>query len=124
MRVLNQQGFSDRNFTSWGPMRLVFLNYASDPIVVFTFSTAWRKPDWMKGERAFDVSPKLGWYPIVTMFQNVLDMVIALQVPRFGHLYVYPDYIEGWATMLDPPGWNAERAAELRAIFDKRPPPW
>lgn len=124
VRVLNQKGFADAEFTDWGPMRLVFLHYASDPIVDFTFSSAFRKPDWMRGERPFDISPELRWFPVVTMFQNALDMAISLQVPRFGHFYVYQDYIHGWAAVLDPPGWSEERADQLIEIFDKRPPPW
>ncbi|NRB00824.1 MAG: alpha/beta-hydrolase family protein [Rhodobacteraceae bacterium] len=124
VRVLNQEGFADVSYEPWGPMRFVFLHYASDPIVAFTFSSGFRRPDWMKGERPFDVSPQLRWYPVVTMFQNALDMAISLQIPRFGHFYVYQDYIHGWAAVLDPPGWSPERADELTAIFDERPAPW
>lgn len=124
VRVMNQEGFSDGPFEDWGPMRFVFLHYASDPIVEFTFSSAFRKPDWMKGERPFDISPDLRWFPVVTMFQNALDMAISLQVPRFGHFYVYQDYIPGWVTVLDPPDWSDEREQALIEIFDKRPAPW
>jgi uncharacterized membrane protein len=53
-----------------------------------------------------------------------LDMALALQVPRFGHFYVYPDYIDGWAALLDPPGWSPERAEQLKAIFALRPDPF
>lgn len=124
VRVMNQRGTGTTDFAPWGPIRLVFLHYASDPIVAFTFDTAFRRPDWMKGERAFDVPEELRWYPVVTMFQLALDMAIALKVPRFGHFYVAPDYIDAWAEVVQPEGWSPERAARLKEIFADRPPPW
>lgn len=122
MRVMDQQGGLDEATAPWGPIRLVFLQYPSDPIVHFTFDSAFRRPDWLGETRAPDVSPELRWFPVVTMFQMAMDMVLALQVPRFGHYYVYQDYIDGWAALLDPPGWTAARADALKTIFDARPP--
>ncbi len=124
MRVMDQQGGLDEATAPWGPIRLVFLQYPSDPIVHFTFDSSFRRPSWLMSERAPDISPNLRWFPLVTMFQTALDMAISLQVPRFGHYYVYPDYIDGWAALLDPPGWSPERAAELKDIFATRPEPY
>ncbi|WP_232829500.1 alpha/beta-hydrolase family protein [Tropicimonas sp. IMCC34043] len=123
-RATNQQGFDPLVTGAWGPIRLVFLNYASDPIVVFTFDSGYRRPDWMRGQRAFDVSEQLPWIPGVTMFQIALDMVISLQVPGFGHFYIAPDYIDAWAAVMEPEGWSPGRSAELKAIFERRPAPW
>lgn len=124
MRVMDQHGGLDEATAPWGPIRLVFLQYPSDAIVHFTFDMAFRRPNWLGPERAPDVSPELRWVPLVTMFQTALDMALALQVPRFGHFYVYPDYIDGWAALLDPPGWSPERAEQLKAIFALRPDPF
>jgi uncharacterized membrane protein len=124
MRVMDQFGGLDEATAPWGPIRLVFLQYPSDAIVHFTFDMAFRRPNWLGPERAPDVSPELRWVPVVTMFQTALDMALALQVPRFGHFYVYQDYIDGWAALLDPPGWSPERAEELKAIFALRPDPF
>ncbi len=124
MRVMDQTGGLDEATAPWGPIRLVFLNYPSDPIVQFTFDSAFRRPAWLGPDRAPDVSPELRWFPVVTMFQMAMDMVLSLQVPRFGHFYVAPDYIDGWAALVDPPGWSTERADQLKAIFERRPPPF
>ncbi|WP_068118660.1 alpha/beta hydrolase [Tropicimonas marinistellae] len=123
-RVTNQEDTLDDGFSPWGPIRLVFLHYGSDAIVSFTFDSAWRRPDWMKGERPFDVSEDFRWFPVVTMFHLALDMAISLKVPRYGHFYVAPDYIDAWAEVVQPEGWNDDRAAALKAIFERRPAPW
>jgi uncharacterized membrane protein len=35
-----------------------------------------------------DVSPQLRWYPIVTLFQLMLDMFMAIEAPiGYGHVY-------------------------------------
>ncbi len=123
-RVTNQENTAGIAAAPWGPIRLVFLHYASDPIVAFTFGSAFRKPDWMREERAFDVSEEFRWFPVVTMFQLALDMAISLQVPRYGHFYIAPDYIDAWAEVVQPENWNAERAAALKAIFERHPAPF
>lgn len=122
VRSVNQGGAFDRTAAEWGPMRIVFLQYASDPIVGFSFASGIRPPDWLARPRAFDVSESLIWFPLVTMVQIGLDTMIALDVPGYGHYYVAADYIDGWAAVLDPPGWSPERAAALKAIFAARRP--
>jgi uncharacterized membrane protein len=122
-RSLNQFGGVEGDFAPWGPIRLVFLNYGSDAIVVFNPASAWQPPDWMASPRAPDVAPELRWFPVVTTFQLALDMAVSLAVPGFGHFYVAGDYIDAWATTLDPPDWDPERAAELKALFEALEPP-
>jgi uncharacterized membrane protein len=121
-RTLNQDGGLEHE-APWGPVRLVFLNYGSDAIVNFNPAAAWRRPDWMTGERAPDVAPEFRWFPVVTTFQLALDMAISLAVPGFGHFYIARDYIDAWAALLDPPGWSPERAEALKAHFAERPGP-
>ncbi len=122
-RVMTQDGLPDDPTAPWGPIRLVFLDYGSDPIVNFTASSAFRPPDMLRAPRAPDVAPELQWFPIVTMLQTALDTSISLEVPGFGHYYIAPHYINGWAELLDIPGWNAAKASELQAIFARRPLP-
>lgn len=50
----------------WGPMRIVYLQYASDPVTFFDPRSLYRVPDWMVGPRGPDVTPDLHWYPAVT----------------------------------------------------------
>ncbi|MEM8959593.1 MAG: alpha/beta-hydrolase family protein [Pseudomonadota bacterium] len=122
VRVINQAGAELPGQTPWGPVRMVFLHYPSDPIVAFTFDSAVQRPDWFVEPRAPDVSPDLQWFPIVTMFQLALDMAVSLQVEGYGHYYIGDDYIDAWALVLDPPDWSEERAAALRDAYDKRGP--
>ncbi|MEM1360531.1 MAG: alpha/beta-hydrolase family protein [Pseudomonadota bacterium] len=122
VRVVNQDGHHLPDQTEWGPIRMVFLHYPSDPIVAFTFTSAFQRPDWFTEPRAPDVSPELTWFPVVTVFQLALDMAISLQVEGYGHYYIGDDYIDAWAMLLDPPDWTPERRMALREAYDKRGP--
>jgi uncharacterized membrane protein len=122
VRVLDQYGGLEGEFAPWGPIRAVFLNYGSDPIVNFTFDSAIRPPAWLKAPRAPDVPDELTWFPVVTMLQLALDSMFALDVPRYGHYYAAPDYIDGWAALVSPEGWNEARAQQLKKIFEQRGP--
>jgi uncharacterized membrane protein len=122
-RVMNQDGMPKVTTAPWGPIRLVFLSYGSDPIVNFTEASAFHPPAWLNHPRPPDVSPDLRWFPVVTMLQTALDTSISLEVPGFGHYYIAPHYIDAWAELLGMPGWTPAKAEELKAIFAKRPLP-
>jgi len=63
-----------------------------------------------------DVLDAMVWIPFITFWQVTADLPIALGAPS-GHGHNYSgDHVDGWATVLEPPGWNAERATELRQI--------
>ncbi|WP_336421251.1 alpha/beta hydrolase [Roseovarius sp. D22-M7] len=115
IRTRNQQGGLDRFDAAWGPMRFVFLQYGSDPIVFFDWSLAWSRPDWLSGERAPDLSPKMRWIPVVTLFQVGLDMAVALGTLGYGHDYVARHYIPAWAETLAPEGWTTHDETRLKA---------
>ncbi|MEP2705469.1 MAG: alpha/beta-hydrolase family protein [Roseibium sp.] len=120
IRVMDQYGGLDEKFSPWGPIRVVFLNYGSDPIVNFTFDSSLFQPAWLDMPRAPDVSDQLNWFPMITMLQLALDSAFSLKVPRFGHLYIAEDYIDAWAAVVNPDGWTTERADKLKEIFSKR----
>ncbi|WP_138466758.1 alpha/beta-hydrolase family protein [Poseidonocella sp. HB161398] len=124
VRTANQENTLDRAEAPWGPIRFVFLNYGSDPIVVFDPAMLWRPPDWLTGPRAPDVAPEMRWFPLVTAFQLGLDMLVALSVEGHGHYYVAADYIDAWAALADPPDWSEARARALAELFRQRPAPW
>ncbi|MCA1775362.1 MAG: alpha/beta-hydrolase family protein, partial [Loktanella sp.] len=115
IRTRNQQSGLQRFDAPWGPMRFVFLQYGSDPIVFFDWSLAWSRPDWLTGERAPDLSPKMRWIPIITVFQVGLDMAVALGTLGYGHDYVARHYIPAWAETLAPDGWTTHDEARLQA---------
>ncbi|MBR2656456.1 MAG: alpha/beta-hydrolase family protein [Loktanella sp.] len=115
IRTMNQFGGLERFGADWGPMRFVFLQYGSDPIVFFDWSLAWDRPDWLAGQRAPDLSPQMRWIPVVTLFQVGLDMAVALGTLGYGHDYVARHYITAWAETLAPEDWNAQDEVRLAA---------
>jgi uncharacterized membrane protein len=115
IRTMSQDGGLERFDADWGPMRFVFLQYGSDPIVFFDNALAWRRPAWLNGERAPDLSPQMRWIPVVTFCQVGLDMAIALGELGYGHDYAARHYIPAWAETLAPEGWTADDEARLVA---------
>ena len=102
----------------WGRTRLVYLQYASDPITFFEKSSAYRPPDWMIGQRGPDVSEQFRWYPVITMFQLAVDMMISTKVPEgFGHLLAAEHYIDAWLALTGPAGWDEGDTARLKNRF-------
>jgi uncharacterized membrane protein len=118
IRFTNQENALDIPGATWGPMRIVYLQYASDPITFFSPSSFWRQPDWMTAPVGPDVSPELRWYPIVTGLQLAIDMAVGLAVPiGFGHYFAPAHYINAWEAVTRPPGWTPEAIARLKAHF-------
>jgi uncharacterized membrane protein len=105
----------------WGPIRVVYLQYASDPVTFFEYRSLYREPDWMKSPRGPDVSPQLRWYPIVTFLQLGLDMAMATTTPiGYGHVYAPQHYIDAWIEVTDVQGWSAADIARLKQKFEQR----
>lgn len=103
---------------SWSRMRLVFLQYASDPITFFEIATAFRPPTWMAGDMAPDVLENLRWYPLITMLQLAVDMLVSAEVPEgFGHVFAAEHYINAWVALTDPENWQAEDTERLKTLF-------
>lgn len=121
VRFMNQNGPTVPPDRPWGPMRLVYLQYASDPITFFDYRDAYRQPDWMKQPRGPDVSPELRWYPIVTMLQLALDMAVATSPPMgYGHVYAPEHYVEAWTAVLGNGRWTAEELTVLKQHLAER----
>lgn len=116
VRFMNQDGPTVPADAPWGPMRVVYLQYASDAISFFAYRDAYRAPDWMSVPRGPDVSPELRWYPVVTMLQLALDMAVATHTPMgFGHVYAPEHYVDAWVAVTDVHDWSAESLAQLKA---------
>jgi uncharacterized membrane protein len=115
VRFMNQNGPTVPPDTPWGPMRVVYLQYASDAITFFDYGDAYQAPAWMDAPRGPDVSSELRWYPIVTMLQLALDMAVATNTPMgFGHVYAPEHYVDGWVAVTDVGDWSAEALARLK----------
>lgn len=118
IRFANQQRGLEIPDATWGALRIVFLQYASDPITFFEPEALWREPEWMADPRGPDVSPDLRWFPIVTMLQLAADMVVAGRTPKgYGHDYAPEHYIDAWIAVSEPSGWPDEEVARLKALF-------
>ena len=107
----------------WGPTRLVYLQHNSDPVVFFSPSLAYQMPDWLlAGQRGPDISPEMGWFPLVTMWQVALDLPGAGNVPEgFGHLYTYRANLESWVEITQPEGWTTAKTDQLVPILEAQP---
>jgi uncharacterized membrane protein len=118
VRFANQHGWAGAAAAPWGPIRIVYLQYASDPIVFFDTRAGFREPAWMKPPRGPDVSPSLVWFPVVTQLQLILDIALATTTPMgFGHVYAAEDYVDPWVQVTQPPGWTPEALANLKAAL-------
>lgn len=115
VRFSNGDGDLRTDARPWGPLRTVFLQYPSDPIVFFEPAMLWREPVWLSGPRAEGVSDLLDWYPVVTFLQLLLDMALAQTAPiGFGHVYAPQDYFDAWLQVTQPPGWTRPGLDSLR----------
>jgi uncharacterized membrane protein len=119
IRFMNQNGSPVPADTPWGPMRIVYLQYASDAVAFFDVRDAYRAPDWMYEPRGPDVSPALRWYPIVSMMQSALDMLFANKAPMgYGHVYAPAHYIDAWIQVTGIQDWPAGDIARLKHKLD------
>ncbi|RXT50023.1 alpha/beta hydrolase [Bradyrhizobium betae] len=115
VRFMNQNGPTVPADAPWGPMRIVYLQHASDAITFFSYRDAYQRPAWMEAPRGPDVSPELRWYPIVTMLQLALDMGMANGTPMgFGHVYAPEHYVDAWVAVTDVRDWSTEALARLK----------
>jgi uncharacterized membrane protein len=120
VRFMNQQGGLADGDGAWGPFRIAYLQYASDPMTFFTVDSLYREPAWLRDPRAFDLSPSLRWFPIVTTVQLIADMAVAnTSPPGFGHSFAAEHYIDAWLALMEPQGWTEETVARLKTKFER-----
>lgn len=118
VRFTNQQNALGPDGAKWGPVRIVYLQYASDPITFFEKSMFHSRPDWMNDPRGPDVSPELAWYPVITFLQLVVDMAIGTTTPAgYGHVFAPEHYVDAWVEVTVPPGATEEFIERLKAHF-------
>ncbi|MBO0754366.1 MAG: alpha/beta-hydrolase family protein [Bradyrhizobiaceae bacterium] len=122
VRFMNQNGADPASApnAAWGPMRVVYLQYASDPVTFFDYRSFYREPDWMLPPRGPDVSPQLRWYPVVTLLQLALDMLMATTAPiGYGHVFAPAHYIDAWIEVTDVRDWSPEEITRLKQHVSK-----
>jgi uncharacterized membrane protein len=118
VRFTDDSGDLTRPPTPWYPPRVLYLQHASDPIVWWSPDLLLARPDWLVEPRGDDVSPAMGWYPVVTFWQVTADLTHSQSVPD-GHGHNYNDLIlDGWVAVAAPPGWTEADTARVRAALN------
>lgn len=108
----------------WGPLRVVYIQYASDPMVWFSPNLAWQRPEWLTEPRGPDVSPYLSWYPAITFLQVAFDLPMATAVPiGYGHNYAPSSYIDAWIAVTQPTDWDEAKTRRLKELLVQRETP-
>lgn len=119
VRFMNQDGIAAPEGGEWGSMRLLYLQHASDPMVFFSPTLAFRRPAWLGEDRGRDISEYFDWYPLVTFLQVGFDVPMATSTPPgYGHTYDAREYITGWIEVTQPKGWSDAMTDKLTAQFE------
>ncbi|MBN8956409.1 MAG: alpha/beta-hydrolase family protein [Rhizobiales bacterium] len=114
VRFMNQDGSRVPRGTPWGPLRIVYLQYASDAVTFFDPHGFYQRPAWLD-PRGPDVSPEFRWYPIVTTLQIGLDMAMATTTPMgYGHVFAPEHYVDAWVAVTDVQNWSDDELAALK----------
>lgn len=117
-RFMNQDGGNVPSDTPWGPTRIVYLQYASDPITFYASRYFYRPPPWLDEPRGPDVSPDLRWHPVVTALQLGVDAAVATETPvGYGHVYAAQHYIDAWLEVTGLRDWAPADIARLKRNF-------
>ncbi|MCX8995742.1 alpha/beta-hydrolase family protein [Rhizobiaceae bacterium BDR2-2] len=102
----------------WGPIRIVYLQYASDAVTFFEPASFYRPPAILEAPRAPDVSPSVRWFPAVTFLQMGFDMLIANQAPNgYGHSYAPEHYLDAWVAVTGTGAYDEAGLHRLRQHF-------
>lgn len=118
IRFMTQDGFPDLPGAQWGPLRIVYLQHASDPMSFFSADLAYVRPDWLGPNRGRDVSPYFRWFPVVTFLQLAFDIPMATSVPLgYGHNFSPDSYIDAWVEVTQPTNWDASDTQKLKVHF-------
>ena len=101
----------------WEGTRILYLQHPSDPIVWWSPRLLWDRPDWLEEPVGRDVLDSMVWIPLVTFWQVTADLPLSTGVPD-GHGHSYSrEFVDGWASVLQPPGWTPAKAEQLRNLI-------
>jgi len=100
----------------WDGTRVVYLQHASDPIVWLSPDLILDRPDWLTEPPGPDVTSEMVWTLFVTFWQVAADMLEPVDTPPgHGHTYTL-EFVDGWAALLQPPGWTNQQTDQLKQI--------
>ena len=108
---------------SWGDRRILFLHSATDPVAYFSGSLLRSRPSWIGDARFTSVPERMGWWPLFTWEQMLIDFTTnGIVPPGFGHNYSN-SHAMGWAGVLHPEGWDASTVDRLEVYRAEVGPP-
>ncbi|MGD9958259.1 alpha/beta hydrolase [Nocardioides sp.] len=103
--------------TPWPGTRVLYMQHPSDPVTWWSPDLILHRPDWLEEPRGRDILPEMRWAPFVTFWQVTADLPLSFTMPpEHGHTFT-GEHVDGWAAVLQPPGWTAQQASRLRAII-------
>lgn len=119
VRFMNQEGGLELGRKHWGPLRMTFLQYASDPITFTSPSALIREPEWLRAPRGPDVAPQLRWVPVLTFLQLVADIAAGAEAAPlgYGHNFAPTHYIDAWTALTEPSDWTPAHTQRLKEHF-------
>lgn len=98
--------------------RIVYYHHPSDPVGYWNWETLWRPQRWADEPVGYDVSPNIDWYPWVSFWHVVFDLIAGFSAPSgYGHNYAI-DMPDVWAAVSAPEGWAEADTERLRAYID------
>jgi len=107
----------------WAEPRAVYLQNANDPVVWWNTDLLTESPGWLHGPRSPYVSKDMHWYPVITFWQVVFDLVFSLDAPLGqGHNYGV-NVVDGWVAVHRPSGWTDADTERLRGLLAVRDEP-
>lgn len=121
VRFTAEEDALDIPTADWDHTKIVYLQHASDPVVFFSSDLAFSYPAWLReGQRGPDVSDKMVWLPIVTMWQVAVDLPGAGSVPEgYGHLYSKGANADAWIGLTEPANWTEADSEALVAFLSE-----
>ncbi|MCP2317313.1 putative membrane protein [Nocardia amikacinitolerans] len=104
---------------TWLDPRVLYLQHATDPVVWWSPDLLFDEPDWLREPPGPDVSPRMGWYPIVTFWQVAADLPNAQRVSD-GHGHRYGTLVlDAWVAIAEPPDWTVELSDRVRQYLEE-----
>lgn len=92
--------FYGRPFGPWEHPRVVFAQYATDPVVWWSWDLLWKEPDWLRERASPLVARDMRWAPGATFWQIMSDAPRSVRVPGGqGHRY-HEDLVPIWAAVV------------------------
>ena len=92
--------------------------HSSDPIVWWSPRLILHKPDWISEPPGTDVLNGIVWVPFATFWQITADLPFATGVPAGTGTKYTTEYVDGWDTVIQPPGFTSDQLAEVRTAIE------